>query len=114
MLLRLRRLFISFAMRRQCLRYTRDVKTLELTDVGRLADELKSGEIIEIRDGDAIVAQVTPLRRQTLEERLEELAAQGKVKKGTGTLPDWLLEERPPKFKGSVLEQLLKDRESDW
>jgi len=90
------------------------MKTLDLADVSRLPEELKSGEEIELRDGGRAVAKVLPLWTQTIEERIEELARQGKVRKGTGKLPDWFFEERPPKFSGSVLEQLLKDRESGW
>ena len=90
------------------------MKTLDIADVSRLPEELKSGEEIELRDGDRAVAKVLPVTRQTLEERVDELARQGKVRKGTGTLPDELLTTCPPKFPGSVLEQLLEDRESGW
>ena len=90
------------------------MKTLDLADVSRLPEELKDGEEIELRDGGETVAKVTPMKRQTLEERIDELARQGKVRKGTGTLPDEIFTTPPPKFPGSVLEQLLKDRESGW
>lgn len=92
------------------------MKTLDLADVSRLPEELKSGETIELVDGGKLVAKVFPIDHRTIEERIDELARQGKVTKGTGTLPDWFFTERPPKFEGgSVLEQLLKDRKSrDW
>jgi len=91
------------------------MKTLDLADLSRLPEELKSGEEIELRDGGKAVATVVPVHRQTIEERIDELARQGKVRKGTGTLPAWFFEERPPKFPSSVLEQLMHDRYSkDW
>ena len=90
------------------------MKTLDLADVARLAEELKDGEEIALRDGERTVATVTPVTRQTLEERVEELARQGKVRKGTGRVPDELLTTCPPKFSSSVLEALLEERESGW
>ncbi|HEV7239372.1 MAG TPA: hypothetical protein VGQ36_09040 [Thermoanaerobaculia bacterium] len=91
------------------------MKTLELTDLSRLPEELKSGETIELVDSGKVVAQVVPTREQTFEERIEELAAQGKVTKGTGKLPDWFFTRPLPKAEASVLEQLLADRrKNDW
>ena len=92
------------------------MKTLELADLNRLPEELKSGETIELVESGKVVAQVVPARKQTIEERIDELARQGKVTKGTGKLPDWFFTEPLPKSKsGSVLEQLLADRrKNDW
>ncbi|PYQ31877.1 MAG: hypothetical protein DMF56_01900 [Acidobacteria bacterium] len=89
------------------------MKTLDLADVARLPEELKDGEEIALRDGERTVATVTPVK--TIEERIDQLARQGKVRKGTEKIPAWFFEERPPKFPSSVLEQLLHDRYSrDW
>jgi antitoxin (DNA-binding transcriptional repressor) of toxin-antitoxin stability system len=75
------------------------MKSLDLADVSRLPEELKDGETIELRDGGRVVAEVVPH-----EERAQR-----------GTVPDWFLSERPPKFPTSLLEQLLHDRRSrDW
>jgi antitoxin (DNA-binding transcriptional repressor) of toxin-antitoxin stability system len=92
------------------------MKTLELADVSRLPEELKSGETIELVDAGKVVAQVVPAREKTLEEHIDELAVQGKVTKGTGTLPDWFFTRPLPKSSsGSLLEQLLADRrKNDW
>lgn len=86
------------------------MKTLDLADVARLAEELKDGEEIELRDGGAIVATVTPAK--TAEERIEELIAQGKARRGTGKLPDDFFTRPRPKPKASVLEALLEERRS--
>lgn len=86
------------------------MKTLDLADVSRLPEELKSGEEIELRDGGRAVATVVPVQRQTIEERIDELARQGKVRKGTGKLPDDFFTRPRPRASASVLEQLLEDR----
>jgi antitoxin (DNA-binding transcriptional repressor) of toxin-antitoxin stability system len=92
------------------------MKSVQLSEFGPVADDIREGEPIEVRDGERLIARILPSRSQTIEERIDELAAQGKVKKGTGTLPDWFFTEPPPKFEGgSALEQLLADRrKNDW
>ena len=80
------------------------MKTLDLADVSRLPEELKGGEPIELRDGEKLIAKIIPV-----EPRIEKPVIE------RGTVPDWFFSERPPKFPGSVLEQLLHDRHSrDW
>jgi hypothetical protein len=62
-------------------------------------------------------AKERPVRSQTrLVQRVEELAAAGKVKKGTGTMPDHIISEEPPALPDphGVLVQLLEDRERGW
>jgi antitoxin (DNA-binding transcriptional repressor) of toxin-antitoxin stability system len=86
------------------------MKTLDLAELSRLPEELKSGEEIELRDGEKAVAKVVPLRAQTIEERIDELAAQGLARKGTGKLPDDFFTRPRPRAEKSVLEQLLEDR----
>jgi antitoxin (DNA-binding transcriptional repressor) of toxin-antitoxin stability system len=96
-------------------RYTERMKSVQLSELGAVADDVRKGETVEVRDGETVVAKLTPVRQPTIEERIDELARQGKVTKGTGTLPDWFFTEPLPDFGGSVLEQLLNDRKSrDW
>lgn len=81
-------------------RYTLGVKTLDVAELSRLPEELKSGETIELVDGGKVLATVSPVRELEIPR---------------GTVPDWFFDEPPPKFPGSVLEQLLHDRHSrDW
>jgi hypothetical protein len=76
------------------------MKTLDVAEVSRLPEELKSGEMIELVEGGRIVATVSPVRE---------------LKIPRGTVPAWFFDESPPKFPGSLLEQLLHDRHSrDW
>jgi hypothetical protein len=84
------------------------MKTLDLADVSRLPEELKDGEVIELRDGGQTIATVTPM--QTLEQRIEELIVQGKARRGTGKLPADFFTRPLPKAEKSVLEALLEER----
>jgi len=59
-------------------------------------------------------SQPTP-GQSALEAHIDELVRQGKARRGTGTLPDDFFTRPLPKFEGgSVLEQLLRDREEGW
>lgn len=76
------------------------MKTLDLASAGRLAEELESGETIELLENGKTVARVVPVHELAIPK---------------GTVPNWFFDEPPPKFPGSVLEQLLHDRHSrDW
>ncbi|HEX6087591.1 MAG TPA: hypothetical protein VF266_23870 [Thermoanaerobaculia bacterium] len=91
------------------------MKTVQLSELGPVAEDVRKGETVEVRDGETIVAKIEPTPQMTDEEWLDEMARQGKITRGTGKLPDWFFQERPPKFEGSVLEQLLADRrKNDW
>lgn len=80
------------------------MKSVQLSELGALADDVRNGEAIVIRDGNRVVGMVVP----EWEEPGDETMARGAV-------PDWFFAERPPKFPSSVLEQLLHDRHSrDW
>lgn len=81
--------------------------TVQLSELGALAEKVKNGETIEVLDGERVVAKVVP-ERSSLEEQIR--AAMDRQP----DIPDWFFEEEPPQFSGSVLEQLLKDRERDW
>jgi antitoxin (DNA-binding transcriptional repressor) of toxin-antitoxin stability system len=89
------------------------MKSVQLSALGPLADDVRKGDEIDVVDGDTVIAKIVPMRTQTMEERMEQLVAEGTVRPGTGTLPDSFFTDRPPKFEsGSVLEQLLSDRRS--
>lgn len=91
------------------------MKTVQLSELGALAEDVRKGETVEVRDGETVVAKVVPVREQTIEERIAELERQGKVTRGGEGIPEWFFTERPPQFEGSVLEQLLADRrKNDW
>jgi antitoxin (DNA-binding transcriptional repressor) of toxin-antitoxin stability system len=88
------------------------MKSVQLSELGTMAEDVLDGETIEIRQGERVVAMLTPIREQSFEERIEELVRQGKAKRGTGKLPPDFLTRPLPKAERSVLEQLLEDRRS--
>lgn len=94
------------------------MSTIQLSELGALAEQVKRGETVDILDGDRAVAKVVPVETpaRTDEEWLDELERQGKVRRGRGKLPDDFLTRELPRFDGgSVVEQLLNDRRSrDW
>ncbi|HYC90344.1 MAG TPA: hypothetical protein VEO54_14095 [Thermoanaerobaculia bacterium] len=92
------------------------MKTVQLSELGAVAEDVRKGETVEVRDGERVVAQVVPTPPMTIEERVEEMIRQGKASRKSDTeLPDWFFKERPPQFESSVLEQLLADRrKNDW
>lgn len=88
---------------------------MQLSELGAVAEDVRKGETVEVRDGERVVAKIEPMPPMTDEEWLDEMARQGKITRGTGQLPDWFFKERPPKLDGSLLEQLLADRrKNDW
>ena len=88
------------------------MKTVQLSELGALAEDVRKGETIEIVDGDKPVAHVRPYQA-ALKANLDRLVAEGKARRGTGKLPSDLLTQPLIRAKKSVLEALLEDRHSD-
>ena len=90
------------------------MKSVQLSELGPLAEDVRKGETVEVRDGERVVATVVPLYQAELEARVQELAAQGLVRLGSGEpFPEDFFTRPLPKADRSVLEQLLADREED-
>jgi antitoxin (DNA-binding transcriptional repressor) of toxin-antitoxin stability system len=97
------------------------MKTVELSDLAAVAEDVRKGERVEVRDGGRVIATVVPLyapvvppHQVELEARLQELAAQGLVRLGSNEpLPEEFFTAPLPKAECSVLEELLADREED-
>ena len=90
------------------------MKSVQLSDLGVIAEDVRSGETIEVRDGSRVVATLLPLRQAQLEQRVQDLAALGLVRLGSGEpWPEDFFTRPLPKAQGSVLEQLLADRNED-
>ena len=66
------------------------------------------------------IAQIVPLsatpnRAESDEDRLARLERKGVLRRGKGGSMAWLLRRRPSKLGGpSIVEELLKERESGW
>jgi antitoxin (DNA-binding transcriptional repressor) of toxin-antitoxin stability system len=105
------------------------MRTAQVSELKERLDEVidavKNGETVEIREGTMPIAQVVPEAssaprhplpdQRALEAHLDDLVRQGKAHRGTGKLPDDFFTRPRPKFDdGSVLAQLLRDREEGW
>jgi antitoxin (DNA-binding transcriptional repressor) of toxin-antitoxin stability system len=87
-------------------------------------EAVKNGETVAIQEGAARVARVVPdtdvassvssANQDRVRQHIEKLIREGKAHRGTGKLPDdFFTRPRPKLQEGSVLEQLLRDREED-
>ena len=88
-------------------------------NLSRYLDHVKGGESVLVLDRDQPVAQIVPLHRSGRgssdnESRLMRLERRGLIRRGAGGLPDWLGKRKPPRLRGSVLKDLLRERESGW
>ena len=87
-------------------------------NLSRYLEHVKGGGSILVLDRDQPVAQVVPVRVRAGsrggDERLARLERRGLIRRGTGGLPDWLGRRRPRRVRGSVLRDVLRERESGW
>ena len=104
------------------------MRTAQVSELKERLDEVieavKNGETVEIREGEAAVADLVPSTQDSastgslpaedpLEAHLDKLVRDGKARRGTGTLSDDFLTRPLPTAKKSVLDALLEDRRSD-
>lgn len=87
--------------------------------LSRYLDHVRGGGSVLVLDRDQPVAQIVPLQSATRaagsqKERLARLERRGLIRRGAGGLPEWLGRRRPPRLRGSVLLDLLKEREAGW
>ncbi len=86
--------------------------------LSRYLEHVRGGGTVLVLDRDLPVARIVPLQatpaRGPDEGRLARLERRGLIRRGTGGLPDWLGKRRPPRLRGSVLRDLLDERETGW
>lgn len=87
------------------------MKTVQLSELGALAEEIRKGERIEIVDGETHVGQFVP-DQAAWDAHIDRLVAEGKAWRGTGKLPDDFFTRPLAKCDASVVEALLEDRHS--
>lgn len=88
-------------------------------NLSRYLQHVRGGGTVLVYDRDEPVAQIVPLphvgcKEGTGAERLARLERRGLIRRGRGGLPDWLGARRPPRLRGSVLRDLLREREEGW
>jgi prevent-host-death family protein len=82
-------------------------------------DCVRHGETVLVFDRNTPIAQIVPLSREperegSSEARLKRLEQQGVLRRGTGRLPKSFTRRKLPRFRGSVLKDLLREREESW
>src|SRR5688572_29245330 len=88
-------------------------------NLSRYLEHVRGGETVLVLDRTTPIARIVPLHRESAagtdaDDRLARLERQGLVRRGTGQRPDWLGRRRPPKLRGSVLGDLLRERRAGW
>jgi prevent-host-death family protein len=78
---------------------------------------VRAGETITVLDRNRPVARLVPIatvdRKVAMNARLVELERKGWIRPALGGLPKFM-RKRPIRVKGSVLKELLAERESGW
>jgi len=91
-------------------------------NLSRYVARVRAGETITVLDRNKPVARLVPIakadRKAAMDARLIELERKGWLRRGTGGLPKFM-RKRPIRLKGSVLKgsvlkDLLDERESGW
>jgi antitoxin (DNA-binding transcriptional repressor) of toxin-antitoxin stability system len=98
---------------------------MKTAKIGELKDRLsaylghvKSGGTVVVLDRDRPIAHIVPVasggdgRRD--DGRLQRLERRGLIRRGSGKRPQWLGRRRRPRLRGSLLKDLLRERESGW
>jgi hypothetical protein len=90
------------------------MKTVQLSKLGTLAEELRDGETIEVLDGDKRIAIIEPVMPK--DARVQEALRTGFLTRASDEgLPSWFFDEPPVKVDDSGVNQVLLDREkNDW
>ena len=100
--------------------YMKKAKIAELkNNLSRYLEHVRGGGTVVVFDRDQPVARIVPLPHGPRDggggaERLARLERRGMIRRGTGGLPQWLGRRRPPRLRGSVLRDLLREREKGW
>lgn len=88
-------------------------------NLSRYLEHVRGGGTVVVLDRDQPVAEIVPIQGRAGavardDDRLARLERKGIIRRGAGPLPDRLARRRPPRFRGSVLADLLGERESGW
>ncbi|HEV8614898.1 MAG TPA: type II toxin-antitoxin system prevent-host-death family antitoxin [Methylomirabilota bacterium] len=87
-------------------------------NLSRYLDHVKTGGSVLVLDRDEPIARLVPLHGSRDDssgrDRLAILERRGVVRRGTGAGPRSLGKPRRLKLRGSVLRELLRERESGW
>lgn len=88
-------------------------------NLSRYLEHVRGGGSVLVLDRDRPVARIVPLARESEDadeagERLARLERRGLIRRGAGGRLEWLTRHKPLRLRGSVLRDLLDERESGW
>jgi antitoxin (DNA-binding transcriptional repressor) of toxin-antitoxin stability system len=112
--------FLSGFSPRGYIGYMKTARIGELkNNLSHYVEYVRDGGTVLVLDRDNPVAQIVPLPQATPcstedEEHLARLESRGFIRRGTGGFPAQLDRRKPPRVRGSVLQDLLAERESGW
>lgn len=93
-------------------RYTREVKTVRLEELGALAEDIRRGETVAVVHDDKTVARLVP--EGSPEDAVDALVGQSLARRGSSEVfPEAFFTAPRPKAEQSVLEQVLDERRSN-
>ena len=86
--------------------------------LSRYLEHVRGGGEVLVLDRDRPIARIVAAHAaadQPVDDgRLARLERRGLVRAGDGALPAWLGRRKPPRLRGSVLRDLLAEREEGW
>lgn len=82
-------------------------------NLSRYLEHVRGGGEVLVLDRDQPVARIVAVAagRSADDGRLARLERRGLVRAGAGGLPIWFGRRKPPRVKGSVLDDLLTERQ---
>ena len=88
-------------------------------NLSRYLDHVRAGGEVVVLDRRRPIARILPLVQEAADggedgDRLRRLEERGLLRRGTGRLPSWLGRRRPVRVSGSVLRDLLAERQEGW
>ena len=87
--------------------------------LSRYLDLVRAGDEVLVLDRDRPVARIVPLDPTaptpgTDAARVARLERSGVIRRGTGRRPTWLGTRSPIRLRGSLLADLLAERDQGW
>jgi prevent-host-death family protein len=90
------------------------VKIAELKNrLSNYLNDVKEGEEILIKDRDRPIARIVPIKVDSPDEEMMSLAAQGKIRLGSGAVEEDFWKMPAPQIPDEVLRRVLEEERDD-
>lgn len=90
------------------------VKIAELKNrLSNYLNDVKEGEEILIKDRDRPIARIVPIKVDSPDEEMMSLAAQGKIRLGSGAVEEDFWKMPAPQIPAEVLRRVLEEERDD-